>query len=513
VIQRLKGGDGRVAITICVMLATLMNSLDTTIANVALPHMAGELSASQDQMTWVLTSYIVSAAIMTPVTGWLADRIGRKMLFLISIFGFTVASMLCGAATSLPAIVVFRLLQGIFGAALIPLSQAVLLDIYPPEQHGQAMAVWGAGALVGPILGPALGGWLTDNLNWRWVFYINLPVGILAFIGVWMFLGRRAHRPKKPFDFFGFGTLAVFIGAFQLMLDRGPTVDWFGSAEVWTYAILSGLSLYLFIVHSLTAEHPFFDRALMADRNFTSSCVIGFFIGSLLFGTLALLPQMLETLFDYPVQTTGMVTMPRGLGSFFAMFFVGRLVGRVDTRLILAVGIGLSAVSMWQMSHFSLGMTAAPVIISGLFQGVGTGLIFVPMSAIAFSTLDAKFRGEAAAVYTLLRNMGSSAGISILQYLFSRNVEVERSGMVGLVRPDNLNAHAYLPPTDFATPSGLEALSGEINRQAAMVAYIDDFHIMLVMSFLILPLLLLMQGRKRTAAAPSAPDLEAQGAH
>jgi DHA2 family multidrug resistance protein len=203
--------------------------------------------------------------------------------------------MLCGAATSLPAIVVFRLLQGVFGAALIPLSQAVLLDINPPEKHGQAMAVWGAGALIGPILGPGLGGWLTDNLNWRWVFYINLPIGILAFVGVWMFLGKRTFRPKRPFDFFGFGTLAVFIAAFQLLLDRGPTVDWFGSVEIWTYAIVGGLSLYLFLVHSLTAEHPFFDRTMMADRNFTSACVIGFFIGALLFGTLALLPPMLES--------------------------------------------------------------------------------------------------------------------------------------------------------------------------------------------------------------------------
>jgi DHA2 family multidrug resistance protein len=496
------------------MLATLMISLDTTIANVALPHMAGELSASQDQMTWVLTSYIVSAAIMTPISGWVADRIGRKMVFLISIFGFTVASMLCGAATSLPAIVLFRLLQGIFGAALIPLSQAVLLDINPPEKHGQAMAVWGAGALVGPILGPALGGWLTDNMNWRWVFYINLPIGILTFIGVWIFLGRRTQRPKRPFDFFGFGALAAFIGAFQMMLDRGPTVDWFGSAEIWTYAILAGVSLYLFIVHSLTAEHPFFDRALIRDRNFVAACVVGFFIGSLLYGTLSLLPQMLETLFDYPVQTTGLVTMPRGLGSFFAMFFVGRLMTKVDIRLILTVGVALSALSTWQMSHFALNMAAGPVIVSGLAQGVGTGLIFVPLSTIAFATLEPRLRGDAAALYTLLRNLGSSAGISILQYVFTRNIEVVRSGLAQNLRPDNPNAHFLMSPSDFNTSRGLEMLSGQLNRQAAMVSYIDDFHLMLMMSFFILPLLLLMKGRPRKAAASApAPDLEAQGAH
>jgi DHA2 family multidrug resistance protein len=450
------------------------------------------------------------------VTGWLADRIGRKLLFLVSIAGFTAASMLCGAATSLEAIVAFRLLQGLFGAALVPLSQAVLLDINPPEQHGQAMAVWGAGALVGPILGPALGGWLTDNLNWRWVFYINLPVGILAFTGVWMFLGRRVNRPKRPFDFFGFGTLAVFIGTFQLLLDRGPTVDWFGSVEIWTYAILGGLSLYLFIVHSATAKHPFFDRALIQDRNFTSACVVGFFIGALLYGTLSLLPQMLETLFDYPVVTTGLVTMPRGLGSFAAMFVVGRLSGKVDTRLMLAIGTLLSAFSLYQMSHFSLQMTAMPVIISGVIQGVGTGLIFVPLSTIAFATLDPKFRGEAAAVYTLLRSLGSSAGISILEYVFTRNVEVVRSGLAPNLRPDNLNAQAYLPSAmNLHSQAGLVAASGELNRQAAMVSYVDDFHLMLIMSIATLPLLLLMSGKRRPRPAGAGDDaaLEAQGAH
>lgn len=487
----------RIPITVCVMLATLMNSLDLTIANVALPHMQGELSASADQMSWVLTSYIVAAAIMTPLSGWLADRIGRKLLFLISIAGFTAASMLCGAATSLPAIVAFRLLQGLFGAALVPLSQAVLLDINPPEKHGQAMAVWGAGALIGPILGPALGGWLTDNLNWRWVFYINLPIGILAFIGVWTFLGRRTQRPKRTFDFFGFGTLAVFIGAFQLVLDRGPSQDWFGATEIWVEAITAGLSLYLFVVHSATTSNPFFPKALLQDRNFAAASLIGFFIGALLFGTLALLPPMLEGLFDYPVVTTGLVTMPRGLGSFAAMFLVGRLVGRVDTRLVLAVGISMSAFSMWLMTQFSLEMTAWPLIISGLIQGVGTGLVFVPLATIAFATLDAKYRGDGASVFTLLRNLGSSAGISVLGALLTQNAEVSRSDLTPHVTPDNPIVQLFASALNLSTPSGLAAVSGEINRQASMVAYIDDFQLMLIGSIAILPLLLLMSGPKR----------------
>jgi DHA2 family multidrug resistance protein len=498
-IARLQADGARIPITVCVMLATLMNSLDTTIANVALPNMRGSLSASLDQMSWVLTSYIVAAAIMTPVSGWLADRIGRKLLFLVSIAGFTVASMLCGAAQNLPEIVAFRLLQGLFGAALIPLSQAVLLDINPPEKHGQAMAVWGAGALVGPIMGPALGGWLTDNLNWRWVFYINLPIGILAFIGVWMFLGRRGDRPKRAFDFFGFSTLAVFIGAFQLMLDRGPSQDWFGSTEIWVEAIAAGVGLYLFVVHSLTADRPFFDRALLRDHNFTTACVIGFFIGALLYATLALLPPMLEGLFNYPVVTTGLVTMPRGIGSFVAMFVVGQLSGRIDTRITLGIGIALSGWAMWLMSHFSLEMTATQIVISGLIQGVGTGLIFVPLSTIAFASLDAKFRGDGASVYTLLRNMGSSVGISILEALQVSNTEVARSDLTPHVTPDNPVLHAYMPPGwNFSTTSGLEAISAEINRQATMVAYVDDFKLMLWMSFAMFPLLLLMRGPKRS---------------
>ncbi|THD58722.1 DHA2 family efflux MFS transporter permease subunit, partial [Phenylobacterium sp.] len=344
-------------ITISIMLATVMNSLDTTIANVALPHMQGSVSASPEQITWVLTSYIVAAAIMTPLSGWLADRIGRKRMFLISIGGFTFASMLCGIATSLPEIVIFRLLQGVFGAALIPLSQAVLLDINPPEKHGQAMAIWGAGAILGPILGPALGGYFTEDFSWRWCFYINLPIGILAFLGVLFFIsGDRLARAKK-FDFLGFGMLTLFIGAFQLVLDRGPSQDWFHSQEIWTETILAGVGLWVFVIHTLTTSHPFFDKALMRDRNFVTASIFGFFIGILLFSTMALLPPMMQTLLGYPVLTSGLVSMPRGVGSFVAMFAVGRLIGKVDTRLILLTGLLISCVALWQMLNFDLSMT------------------------------------------------------------------------------------------------------------------------------------------------------------
>ena len=486
-------------ITVSIMLATVMNSLDTTIANVALPHMQGSVSASADQITWVLTSYIVAAAIMTPLTGWLSGKVGRKLLFLVSIAGFTVASMLCGIATSLVELVLFRLLQGLFGAALIPLSQAVLLDIYPREKHGQAMAIWGAGAILGPILGPALGGWLTDNFSWRWVFYINLPIGIMAFMGVWLFIQENKHDNPKRFDFFGFGTLTVFIAAFQLALDRGSSQDWFGSPEIWAEFIIAGVALYLFMMQTLTARQPFFDRSISADRNFVVSTIFGFALGVLLFATLALLPPMLEELFGYPVVTTGLVTMPRGIGSFFAMFIVGRLIGRVDTRLILFVGLMLNAIALYNMTHFDLSMNSMPIIITGIVQGLGIGLIFVPLSTLAFATINPSLRAEASSIYNLVRNLGSSAGISMLVAEQTRNTEVVHSTLAANISPASQLVQALPSAMNPATLSGAAALNGEITRQATMVAYLDDFKLLLWLNLAAVPLLLLMQAPKKMA--------------
>ena len=490
----------RVPITVCLMLATVMNSLDTTIANVALPHIQGSVSASQDQITWVLTSYIVATAIMTPLTGWLSVKIGRKQMFLISIAGFTAASMLCGIATSLPEIVVFRLLQGAAGAALVPLSQAVLLDIYPPERIGQVMALWGAGAILGPILGPALGGWLTDNLSWRWVFYINLPVGILAFLGIWSFMDSAVSGASRPFDFLGFGALVLFIMGFQLVLDRGPTQDWFSSREIWVEAIISVIGLYLFLMQTLTAEHPFFERALAADRNFVTCTLFGAFVGVFLFSTMALMPPMLQNLMGYSVLESGLVTMPRGVGSFLAMFVVGQLIGRLDTRLILGVGLVLNAYAMWLMTRWDVNMGSQPIVVAGIIQGLGIGLLFVPLSTLAFATLDSRLRPEATSVYTLMRSLGSSVGISIMQALWTSNTQVVHSTMAEHIRPGSPVVAAGLPPPfDPGTPSGLQALNGEITRQASMVAYVDDFWLMLLMTLALMPLLFIMRTPKLSA--------------
>ena len=500
----------RVPITVGLMLATVMNSLDSTIANVALPHMAGSVSASQDQITWVLTSYIIAAAIMTPLSGWLSIKVGRKLTFLVSIAGFTLASMACGLANSLAEIVIFRLLQGLCGAALIPLSQAVVLDIYPPSQVGQVMAIWGAGAILGPIFGPVLGGWLTDNYSWRWVFFINLPIGILAFAAVWVFMRSDRGQTARPFDFLGFGSLVVFIGGLQMMLDRGPTLDWFSSKEIWIEALCAALGLWVFVTHTLTAKNPFFDRSLALDRNFVTCNVFGFFIGLFLFSTMALLPPVMQGLMGYSVFGAGVVMMPRGLGSFAAMFIVGRLVGRVDTRLILITGLGLCSIALWQMTHFSLDMNGTPFVTSGIIQGLGIGLLFVPLSVTAFATLSPQLRAEGTSVYTLVRNLGSSVGISVMQALNTQQTAVAHADMAGQLNPANPTQGSLNLPGAHGLPpmgggggggGGLDMLNNEITRQAAMVGLIDVFKLMLILTFCIAPLLLLMQ-RPRTGPSP-----------
>jgi DHA2 family multidrug resistance protein len=487
----------RWAITISIMLATVMNSLDTTIANVALPHIQGSVQASQDQITWVLTSYIIAAAVMTPLSSWLAGRFGRKLLFLISIGGFTGASVLCGTSTSLLEIVLFRFLQGLCGASLIPLSQAVLLDIYPAHRHGQAMAIWGAGAVLGPILGPALGGWLTDNLDWRWVFLINLPVGILAFMGVWVFIHDARAEDHKPFDFFGFGALTLALASSQLLMDRGPSQDWFSSSEIWTYAILGVIGFYLFALHTVTARHPFFDRALAQDRNFLVSTCLGFFVGVLLFSSMALLPTMMETILGYPVVTTGVVSMPRGIGSFISMFIVGQLITRVDVRALVLTGLTLSAIAVWQMTNFSLEMDSQIIIWSGLIQGLGTGMIFVPLSTLAFATLSPKLRTEGAAVYTLVRNIGSSIGISLMQAQHVAAMQTARTRLAEHITQGAPSLHDYAGSAfDMTTQAGAAMMNAFLMRQASMMAYVGDFRLLLVLTIVIAPLLLILRKPK-----------------
>jgi MFS transporter, DHA2 family, multidrug resistance protein len=483
-------------ITVSIMLATFMQGVDTTIANVALPHMQGSFSVAQDQIAWVVTSYIVAAAIMTPLTGWLAGRFGIKYVFLISVAGFTLTSALCGMATSLAQLVIYRLLQGICGAALVPLSQAVLLQINPPQRHAQAMAVWGMGVILGPIIGPALGGWLTEDYNWRWVFFINLPFGVLASAGIMIFIHQTRHVQREAFDFFGFATLSVAIGALQMLLDRGQLKDWFGSTEIWIEAAIAGLCLYLFIVHTATAtDRSFLNRGLLKDANCIVGTVLMFLIGIPLYGTMTLLPTMLQDLLNYPVFTTGLVTAPRGIGTMIAMFLVARLVGRFDTRLVILVGLLVTAVAMWQMTGFSLYMGMGPIISSGLLQGFGLGFVFTPLSIITFSTLPRHLLTQGTAIFSLMRNIGGSVGIAIVEALLDQNTQIVHSRLVERLRLDNPLARwpALHAPFSLTTPSGVAALNAEATRQAAMVAYIDDYMLMMLLVIAAVPLLLLLR--------------------
>jgi DHA2 family multidrug resistance protein len=488
-------GTNRAAITVCVILATLMQSLDTTIANIALPYIQGSVSASQDQINWVLTSYLVAAAIMIPTTGFLADRFGRKRLFLVSVAGFTVASMLCGAAQSLVQIVLFRLLQGMFGAALVPLSQSVLLDIYPKERQGSAMALFGMAVVVGPVLGPVLGGWLTENYTWRWVFYINLPIGALAFVGISTFLPNTYRNASAKLDWFGFGTLSLAIGAMQILLDRGEQLDWFGSGEILIEAIVAASAFYLFLVHTFTAEEPFVRPALFRDRNFTAGMIFIFVVGVTYLASLALITPYLQNLMNYPIVTAGLVLGPRGIGTMVASMIVGRLVGRVDTRLLLVIGLGFTAWSFYDLTGWTPDVSQMRIIGNGVILGAGLGFLFVPLSTVSLATLPPEQRTEGTGLFNLLRNIGSSVGISVVTSLLTQNTQANHADIVQHVTAVN---RVFESPTiaqfwNPTTDAGRAALDAVITQQAQIIAYIDDFKLLMIATLVVIPLLIVFK--------------------
>jgi len=512
-ISRLKATEGgnRALLVGSVMLATLMQALDTTIANVALPHMQGSLSATQDQASWVLTSYIVAAAILTPVTGWLAARMGRRRLLIVAVGGFTVASVLCAMATGIGQMVLFRILQGVFGASLVPVSQSLLLDSFPREKHGAAMAMWGMGIMVGPILGPPLGGWLTEYYSWHWVFLINLPVGAVALAGI--MLSVRPEAPQaRPLDAMGLALLALGIGSLQLFLDRGETMDWFGSLEIQAEAALAFLALYLYgLWWWRLRDRAMLDLGLLGNRNFAVGCVLIFIVGVVLFATLALMPPYLSTLMHYPVVTIGMVLAPRGLGTMVSMMVVGRLLGRVDARIPIMVGMGLIVLSLYGMSRFGIEASVDAVVWLGVLQGLGLGLVFVPISTIAYSTLDPSQRTEAAGLFSLVRNIGSSVGISMVVALLARATQINHAEIAARI-PAYGAERTLLPAIwDPATATGAALLNAEVTRQSAAIGYANDFWLMMVLTVATMPLVLLMHSGRH--AAPGAASEAAAAAH
>ncbi|MDB5417527.1 MAG: EmrB/QacA family drug resistance transporter [Phenylobacterium sp.] len=490
--------DNRIPITGALMLATLMNTLDSTIANVALPHIQGSVSAAQDQITWVLTSYIIATAVMTPLSGWLSEKIGRKQMLLISVGGFTAASMLCGIATSLPEMVIYRLLQGIAGASLMPLSQTVMLDLYPQRLMPRVMSIWSAAVILGPIIGPTLGGWITENLTWRWVFYINLPVGILAFLGLWTFMAHDEGGRERPFDFLGFGALVMFVLGFQVLVDRGPRQDWFYSKEIWAEAAIAAIGLWMFILQTATAKDPFFHRDLAKDGNFVGTTIFGFFIGALLFSTSALLPSFMQTLMGYSAMQSGMASMPRGLGSLISFLAIPLLVSRFGARLVLFSGVILNVWSTWMMSQFDLSMTVEPIMMAGFVQGLGTGLMFAPLNTLGYATLDPRHRTEGTIVATMARSLGSSAGISIVQALLIRDSALAHARLADhLVGGDPVVRAALPPMMDPSTSAGLQILNGEVTRQGSMISYDNVFSWMALSVILLAPLILILKPAPR----------------
>jgi DHA2 family multidrug resistance protein len=492
--------------TAAIICACVMQGLDTTIVNVSLPFIQGSLSATQDQISWILTSYIVASAIAMPLTGWLAAHFGIKPIFLASVIGFTIASALCGVATSLDQLVAYRLLQGICSAGLVPLGQSTLFTIYPREKHGYAMAVFASGAMMGPIVGPTLGGWLTDEYGWRWCFYINLPVGVLCAFALSVLLRPSAGRRSDEFDLFGFAALSIGVGALQLMLDRGHHNDWFRATETWIEATIAALGFYMLIVHTLTAgTRSFLNRELLKNPNFVAGSLLMFGVGVLLSGTVALMPSMMQVLLNYPVFDAGWMMAPRGFGTMLAMLLVGRLINRVDNRIFILVGFLLTAASLWQMTGWSLQMGSGPILFAGFAQGFGLGCTFVPLNLLALSGMPTHLLTQATALRSLMRLLGGSIGIAILEAQLTRNTQIVHSRLVESLHPDNPLARAPFlrAPFDLTSSHGIAALNNEVTRQAAMIAYIDDFLLMLIVILGTLPLLLLVRVSRR---APAAAD-------
>jgi len=502
----------RAIISVFVMTATIMQVLDTTVANVSLPYMQGTLSTTQDQINWVLTSYIIASAIMTSPVGWLSARFGRKRLYIVCTVGFTVASMLCGISQNIEQMVLFRLTQGAFGAALVPLAQAVMLDAYPTAQRAAAMAIWGMGIMLGPIMGPVLGGYLTETYSWRWVFYVNVPFGVLTALGLSVVMPESRIRRDLPFAWFGFLSLSLGVGALQMMLDRGQDIGWFDAGEIWVEAILSAAGFYFFVVDSLTSERPFIETRIFRDRNFSLALVLMFLNGLVLMATMALLTPMLQNLLGYPVLASGYLLGARGVGTFVAMSIVGRLLGTRDARPFMLFGLALATLSQWVMVGWNNDVSGGAIAINGVMQGFGLGFVFTPLNTIAFSTLPKELRTEATGLWTLVRNIGASIGISILIAKLVSGVAYFHSQIVEHVTPFNdamsLPNAAALSDHSLRSLTTLDAMA---TQQAAVISYSNDFLLMTIVSLVAFPVVMMMRKPETrptlvaedTAAAPA----------
>ncbi|OYX95808.1 MAG: EmrB/QacA family drug resistance transporter [Novosphingobium sp. 17-62-19] len=487
----------RTLMLIGTMAAMVMYTLDTTIANVALPHMTASLSATQDTITWVLTSYVLASAVALPLAGWLVDRLGIRMMMLASVLLFTIASMLCGIAQSLEQMVLFRVLQGLAGAFLSPLAQTVTLDSSTAAERPRMMGIYTQGVMLGPITGPIIGGYLTDNFSWRWVFYVNLPVGLLCFALLFLYLPRTPTRARKV-DLTGWFLVAITVSAVQLILDRGLTLDWFASAEIVTYAVLALSAGWLAAFHLSGARQPLFPTAMFRDRNFTVGLAFMFLIGLVMMSVMALLPGLLQQIYGYTPMQAGMLLAPRGIGMLASIMLFGRYMAKMDPRLLLAFGLLLMAASMWMMTGWSIEMPHGPIIAAGLLQGLGLSFTFMPMNLISFATLPAQYRTDASSLANLMRNLGSSIGISAASVELARNIQINHAELgahiTRTIAPFNLD---QITAYGDAGEVGLRIIDGMVNQQAAMIAYINDFYAMAVACLAAIPLLFLVRTAKR----------------
>jgi DHA2 family multidrug resistance protein len=500
-------GLRRNMVTICAMTATIMQALDTTIANVALPYMQGTLSASQDQINWVLTSYIVAAAIMTAPVGWIANRFGRKNIFIVCSAGFTFASVLCGLAQDINQMVLFRLLQGVFGAALVPLSQAVMLDSYALHERAKAMSIWGMGVMMGPIMGPSLGAWLTETYSWHWVFFVNLPFGIFTVLGLVVFMDETKKDLNLRFDWFGFSALAIAIGSLQLALDRGEQLDWFESNEIIAEFIISGIGFYYFLAHSFTTSKPFMQFALFKDKNFVGGCVFMAVMGLVLYSTMALSSPFLQNVIGYPIITAGVLLASRGCGTFVAMMLVGRAMRFVEARTLIIAGLSLTAASLFQMTGWTDQTGVTEIVTVSIVQGFGFGLVFVPLSTVAFLTLPNHLRTDGTSMLTLMRNVASSIGISIVISQLTHGSARVYAVLSEHVTPFN---HAMQMPNvrgmiDMSTDAGRAMADAMVKVQAQIIAFSQDYQLVMLFILVSIPLTIMIGSTKAALRAQSAP--------
>jgi MFS transporter, DHA2 family, multidrug resistance protein len=504
-------------VAIAVMFATFMEVLDTTVVNVSLPHIAGNLSATIDESTWVLTSYLVANAIVLPLTGWLARFFGRKRLLMVSVTGFTMASLLCGLALNLPMLVLFRLIQGATGGAMQPLSQAVMLEAFPPEQRGKAMGFWGLGIVVAPILGPVLGGWLTDTYSWRWVFYINLPVGIISLVMTKMYIFDPPYMKTETsrVDYWGIGLLALGIGALQLLLDKGQEEDWFASHFMTVLAITSAAALVIFLVHEWTAEEPVVDLRVFKIRTYSTGVFLMTTLGFVLYGSLVLLPILLQTLLGYPSLQAGIAMAPRGLGSFIGMPMIGLLIGRIDARKMVAAGLFVGGLTLFWLGQVNLQAGYWDFFWPQFVQGLALSMLFVPLTTISMDPIPRERMGNATSLFNLMRNIGGSIGIAMTGTMLARQQQVHYAMLGSNVHPysatsqgmlERLRAGFIASGSDPVTASerALAAMSGLVHRQAAIVTFVQIFRLLGIMFLLLIPLVMLMKrpsGRGGPAAA------------